>query len=168
MTWWWKRLSQTTKHPWQAILLGTGDPKLEKACKQLEEEYPERVRTVLRFDAKLAGRMYAGADMLLMPSRYEPCGLAQMMAMRYGCVPLAHASGGLKDTIIDMDAGEGNGTGFLFSPASTPAFVAALVRALGAFQEPERWVAMQKRGMRQDFSWENSALQYLQLYRELF
>jgi starch synthase len=84
----------------KAILLGTGDPKLEEAYSVLEKAYPKRIRVAIRYDAKLSRRMYAGADILLMPSRYEPCGLAQMMAMRYGCV-LSAGTGGLQDTIID-------------------------------------------------------------------
>jgi len=160
-------LSQTIRRNWQAILLGTGDMKLEKACKQLEAKYPDRIRAAIRFDSKLAARMYAGADLLLMPSRYEPCGLAQMIAMRYGCVPLAHSSGGLQDTIVDIDANFKQGTGFLFKPAENAAFVLALLRALDAYRDTQQWAAIQKRGMSQDFSWAKSALQYLHLYKEL-
>ncbi len=160
-------LSQAIQDQWQAILLGTGDPKLEKACRRLEKDYPDRVRAVIRFDTNLSRRMYAGADILLMPSRYEPCGLAQMIAMRYGCVPLARATGGLEDTIIDAGSSEESGTGFLFKPATSVALVEALRRALKAYRDPERWPAIQKRGMRQDFSWENSALQYANLYQEV-
>lgn len=160
-------LSQAIQDHWQAILLGTGDPKLEKACRRLEKDYPDRVRAVIRFDAILSRRMYAGADIFLMPSRYEPCGLAQMMAMRYGCVPLASATGGLQDTIIDITSSAENGTGFLFKPATSTAFVETLQRALELFPDQERWSAIQARGMRQDFSWQNSAIQYVKLYREV-
>jgi starch synthase len=157
-------LYQAASENWQAILLGTGDAKLEEACWRLESDHPERVRAAIRFDVNLSRRMYAGGDILLMPSRYEPCGLAQMMAMRYGCVPLARATGGLQDTIIDS---EENGTGFLFKPASSTSLAETLHRALAVFPDRERWSAIQRRGMGQDFSWESSAIQYQKLYREL-
>ncbi|MGA2490462.1 MAG: glycogen/starch synthase, partial [Anaerolineales bacterium] len=160
-------LSQAIHDNWQAILLGTGNPQLEEACRSLEKDHPDRIRAAIRFDANLSRRMYAGGDILLMPSRYEPCGLAQMMAMRYGCVPLARATGGLQDTIIDLGDSEDTGTGFLFKPALATAFSKTLHRALEVFPDQERWSALQKRGMSQDFSWENSAIQYVKLYCEL-
>jgi starch synthase len=147
--------------PWQAILLGTGNAALETAARQLETDFPNRVAAVLRFDGKLAHQIYGGADILLMPSRYEPCGLAQMIAMRYGCIPLARATGGLRDTIAD------GRTGFLFSEASAPAMTAALRRALAAFRDRESWQTMQTSAMAENFSWENSALKYAALYRSL-
>ena len=152
---------------WQAILLGTGDPLLEEACRNLEKDYPDRIRAAILFDTALSRRMYAGGDLLLMPSRYEPCGLAQMMAMRYGCVPLARATGGLRDTILDVASSEASGTGFLFIPATSAAFTATLQRALSVFADKEQWSKIQMRGMLQDFSWENSAIQYAGLYRNL-
>jgi len=152
---------------WQAILLGTGDPKLEDACLALEKDFPNRVRAAIRFDAALSRRMYAGADILLMPSRYEPCGLAQMMAMRYGCVPLARSTGGLQDTITDAENSDTKGTGFLFKPATSLAFVETLQKALKIFPNQVRWSAIQKRGMAQDFSWQKSAFDYANLYRNL-
>jgi len=149
---------------WQAILLGTGDPNLEQACVNLEEDYPDRVRAAIRYDGALSRRMYAGGDILLMPSRYEPCGLAQMMAMRYGCVPLARATGGLKDTIVDVSKSPDLGTGFLFGSADPKAFAKSLSSALEAFKDAGRWEEIQKRGLIQDFSWKNSALNYVELY----
>lgn len=156
-----------TGTPWQAILLGTGDPVLEKACQRLEKDFPDRVRAAIRFDAKLSHRMYAGGDMLLMPSRYEPCGLAQMIAMRYGCIPVARAVGGLKDTIVD-DPKLTSGTGFLFEKATPRAFANALQRALKTYTDhaPE-WQGMQKRGVQQDFSWGRYAVQYGNVYLDL-
>jgi starch synthase len=102
-----------------------------------------------------------------MPSRYEPCGLAQMIAMRYGCVPLARATGGLLDTVIDIAEGQERGTGFLFASATPTAFAETLRRALVVFPNRERWRVIQMQGMRQDFSWENSALEYVKLYQDL-
>ncbi len=147
--------------PWQVVLLGTGNAELEVAARHLETDFPNRVVAVLRYDGRLAHQIYGGSDMLLMPSRYEPCGLAQMIAMRYGSIPVARATGGLRDTIT-----EGR-TGFLFSEASGPALAAALLRALAAFRDSESWLDMQKEAMAEDFSWERSALKYATLYRSL-
>ncbi|MEN6556474.1 MAG: glycogen synthase [Anaerolineaceae bacterium] len=160
-------LASLAKRRWQAILLGTGNPELEEACRKLEKAHPRRVRAAIRFDVNLSRRMYAGGDILLMPSRYEPCGLAQMMAMRYGCVPLARATGGLQDTIRDVSIHPESGTGFLFKPATAADFAGALTRALDLFPDRGAWQAMQRRGMRQDFSWSRSALKYLRLYQGL-
>lgn len=160
-------LSRMLGEPWQTILLGTGNPELENACTELEEAAPDQVRSVIRFDASLARRMYAGGDILLMPSRYEPCGLAQMMAMRYGCVPLARATGGLKDTITDVIRSPKKGTGFLFGPAEVKRFVNRIKKALTLFKDQDRWQEMQIRGMSQDFSWKKSALNYIDLYQQV-
>ena len=157
-------LRLTADKPWQAILLGTGNLELEQACLLLEEEYPDRVRAAIRYDGALSRRMYAGGDILLMPSRYEPCGIAQMMAMRYGCLPLARATGGLKDTIVNVSKSPDSGTGFLFGPAKPKAFAKALSYALDIFKDQSKWQEIQKRGMAQDFSWKNSALNYVDLY----
>jgi starch synthase len=154
-------LRQMADVPWQFILLGTGDPILENAMRALQLEFPERVRSVIRFDASLSRLIYAGADMLLMPSRYEPCGLAQMIAMRYGCVPVVHATGGLKDTV------EESKTGFLFQTAQASALLEALKRAFAAYASPELWERFQLNGMAADFSWSRSAAQYAELYRSL-
>jgi len=158
-------LRLVTDQPWQAILLGTGDPLVESAARSLEVELPDRVRAAIRFDGKLARRLYASGDMLLMPSRYEPCGLAQMIAMRYGCVPVARQTGGLQDTIRDNR--EADGTGFLFGDASPTAFTVAVLRALALYPNRNAWREMQLRGMREDFSWQPSARAYGRLYLDL-
>lgn len=155
-----------TGRPWQVIILGTGDPELERAVRRLEADFPQRARAAIRFDAALSHRLYAGADMLLIPSRYEPCGMTQMIAMRYGCVPVARSTGGLRDTIRD-DNRSPEGTGFLFEDASPQALAVALGRALRAFNDRELWRGLQQRGMERDFSWDRSARQYLELYRSL-
>jgi starch synthase len=160
-------LRKVADRPWQAIILGTGETKLENACKKLEKDYPDRVRAAIRFDLALSRRMYAGADMILMPSRYEPCGLSQMIAMRYGCIPVARATGGLKDTIIDNPKQLELNTGFLFEKADTSKFAIALQRALDAYQEKTLWHTLQINGMNQDFSWARSALQYAGIYENL-
>lgn len=159
-------LRQLIDRPWQAIILGTGDKILEADARSLEASYPERVRAAIRFDAGLSRRMYAGADALLIPSRYEPCGLTQMIAMRYGCVPIARATGGLRDTIQDFGVST-ESTGFLFSEAAPEALAAALRRAILAYQDPPGWEGLQRRGMAQDLSWRRFAKQYLSLYESL-
>ncbi len=152
---------------WQAVILGTGDPSLEDAARRLDQEFPQ-VRTVLRYDGGLARRIYAGSDLILIPSRYEPCGLTQMIAMRYGCVPLARATGGLKDTIIDYLFGKaGQSTGFLFEESTSQALADTIRRAIMVYKDQRRWQGLQRRGMRKDFSWERSAKKYLELYQEL-
>lgn len=160
-------LAKNIQSRWQVIILGTGDPELENASRQLEKDFPERVRAIIRFDSQLARQLYTAGDILLMPSRYEPCGLAQMIAMRYGCVPLGRATGGLLDTIRDISEAGEEGTGFLFKEATSQAFSAALERALEVYADLERWQQLQIKGMRQDFSWEKSASQYAKLYLEL-
>lgn len=152
--------------PWQAVFLGTGSALLESAARSMESEHPDRFRAVIRFDTALSRRLYAGGDMLLMPSRYEPCGLAQMIAMRYGCVPVARATGGLIDSIRDSRPGS-PGTGFLFSDTSGGGLEAALNRAFQAYQNADAWQAIQKNGMEQDFSWTRSAIEYAKIYHQM-
>jgi starch synthase len=154
------------RQPWQAVILGTGDAAIEAAVRRLETEFPEQVRAAIRFDAALSRRIFGGVDVLLIPSRYEPCGLTQMIAMRYGCIPLARATGGLRDTIIDFKRSD-RSTGFLFHKASPEAFARTLRRSIKAFQNSKVWQDIQERGMSQDFSWEHSARQYLALYQSL-
>lgn len=151
---------------WQAVILGTGDPAIQDQVTTLESEIPDRVRALIRFDGILARKIYAGADIMMIPSRYEPCGLIQMIAMRYGCVPLARATGGLRDTIIDYDEGKSS-TGFLFNQANPYEMSDALERAITTFGDKRRWPYLQKRAMGKDFSWQKSAEQYLKLYQDL-
>lgn len=147
--------------PWQAVILGTGDPKLEESARKLAAAFPERVHFEAKYDAKLARLIYAGADIFLMPSRYEPCGLSQMIAMRYGCVPVVRAVGGLHDTVTDGE------TGFVFIQPKLKDFIAAIKRAVETYKDEQVWRTMQVNGMSQDFSWTNSALKYLELYKRL-
>jgi starch synthase len=154
-------LRQIEEQPWQFVILGAGDPALVDAANALQAEFPDRVKVVVRFDAPLSHMIYGGADMFLMPSRYEPCGLAQMIAMRYGCVPVVHATGGLKDTVH-----EGK-TGFSFPDATSESMGDALARAFNTFDHPEKWHRFQRNGMKEDFSWINSASQYASIYNSL-
>jgi starch synthase len=150
-----------SKMDWQAILLGSGNPEIESTARRLESDFPQRVCAVIRYDGKLSRQIYGGADMLLMPSRYEPCGLAQMIAMRYGAVPVARATGGLRDTIAE------GYSGFLFTDASPGVMAGALRRAIKTFKHHDTWKAMQRAGMGGDFSWQVSARQYAELYQSL-
>jgi starch synthase len=154
-------LKMMKKTKWQAVILGTGDPKLEAAAMKLQEELPDRVKVETRYDAGLARQIYAGSDMFLMPSRYEPCGLSQMISMRYGCVPIVRAAGGLNDTV------KHGVTGFVFEKAHHMALAAAIKSAIKVFAEREKWQSLQRAGMAQDFSWENSARKYLELYQSI-
>ena len=154
-------LKMMTKQAWQLVVLGAGDPKLEEMAKKLQSDLPDRVRVETRYDAKLARQIYGGSDIFLMPSRYEPCGLSQMIAMRYGSVPLVRAVGGLHDTVTDSE------TGFVFVDAKVKSFNDTLRRALTVYPNRSRWTDLQKAGMAQDFSWSKPARQYLELYKKL-
>ncbi len=149
------------KQPWQAVLLGAGDPKLEKSAARLAQEFPDRIYLQTNYDAVLSRKIYAGADILLMPSRYEPCGISQLIAMRYGCVPLVRATGGLHDTVTDGE------TGFVFVNAKVAELVEAMKRACRVYENREAWTQFQQNGMLQDFSWKRSALAYVQLYQRM-
>jgi starch synthase len=151
--------------PWQAVLLGSGDPILEAGSKKLEKTYPKKVKSILRFDSKLSHQLFAGCDILLMPSRYEPCGLTQMIAMRYGCIPVARKTGGLVDTIKTVPSH--NKTGYLFKKPTAAELIRALMVSFVDYYRPSRWVSIQKNAMSVDFSWNKSALEYACLYKEL-
>jgi len=161
-----KSLQMIAKQSFQAILLGTGDPVIETACRSLEVELPDKIRAVIRFDVNLSKRMYAGGDVILIPSRYEPCGLTQMIAMRYGCVPLARATGGLSDTIFDH-AKLDKKNGYLFDAPRPENMSEALIRAINDYANIEKWQKIQLNGMKTDFSWEKSALEYAKIYIKL-
>jgi len=149
----------------QWVLLGTGDKHYEDVFRQVANRYPGQMAAFLAFDAVLAQRIYGGADMFLMPSRYEPCGLGQMIAMRYGTVPVVHRTGGLADTVFDYQPDTGVGNGFSFDNYTVHACLAAVVRAVEAFRRPDEWRKLQRIGMAADFSWSASARHYVELYR---
>jgi starch synthase len=148
----------------QLVVLGSGDAALERELATLELTWPGRASVRLRFDPPYSRRIFGGVDGLLIPSRYEPCGLTQMLAMRYGAVPIARRTGGLADTITDVD--EPGGTGFLFDGYDPASLAHALERALSVYAERAEWAGLQRRGMETDFSWDRSAAQYEALYRE--
>ena len=156
-----KGLKMLNKQKWQLVILGAGNPKLEEQAKKLQELLPDRVRVETRYDAKLARQIYAGTDIFLMPSRYEPCGISQMIAMRYGSVPLVRAVGGLHDTVTDSE------TGFVFVDKKVKSFNDTLKRAFQLYPYHSRWANLQKAGMAQDFAWSSSAQKYVELYKKL-
>jgi starch synthase len=149
----------------QFVLLGTGQPQYHEMFEQIQARFPDRMRAFLKFDDVLARRIYAGADMFLMPSGVEPCGLGQMIAMRYGCVPIVRATGGLADTVADYTAKRGHSTGFAFVEYTSEACRDALERALKVYPNRQAWRKLQQRGMTSDFSWSASAQEYVKLYR---
>jgi starch synthase len=148
------------------VILGTGDQKYQRILSDAAERYPTRMRFLLRHDDTLARKLYAGCDMFLMPSRYEPCGLGQMIALRYGTVPVVRSTGGLIDTVVDYDPKSGRGTGFLFKEYSAQTLVGCLQRAIAAYGNRNKWKRLVQNGMKQDFSWEHSAKDYVKVYRK--
>ncbi|MBI4609687.1 MAG: glycogen synthase GlgA [Candidatus Rokubacteria bacterium] len=150
----------------QLVLLGSGEPALEQAFAQAAERYAGQAAVRLGYDAALARRIYAGADCFLMPSRYEPCGLGQLISLRYGTVPVVRWTGGLVDTVKEFQPETGAGTGFGFQGFTAAALVDAVRRALAAYRQPERWRRLVRNGMAEDFSWEASAREYVTLYRK--
>ncbi len=150
----------------QLVVLGTGEPELETAFWQLEQDFSDKVKTFLQFDGALAQKIYAGCDIFLMPSHFEPCGMGQLMALRYGALPLVRETGGLADTVSNYDnAGGASGTGFVFQWQEAAAVEGTLNWALDVYQtQPDAWRRMQERGMALDFSWRKSAGEYSALY----
>ena len=149
------------------VVLGTGEPRLQQAMRRHAADAPRRVVYIQEFDEPLAHRIYAGSDLFLMPSLFEPCGLSQMYAMRYGTPPLVRHTGGLADTVADVADDPATGTGFAFVEATSEALLAALRRAERTFGEADAWRALQLRGMAVDFSWDLAAEHYERLYSQI-
>ena len=152
------------------VLLGSGDGDLEAGFAAAAETYRGQVGVVIGYDEALSHLIYAGSDSILVPSRFEPCGLTQLYALRYGALPLVRRTGGLADTVVDANAvslAEGDATGFAFETETADALLAALQRATALYADRASWQRMVSRAMTRDFSWDASARQYLALYREL-
>ncbi len=149
------------------LALGSGESIYENFFRSLAARYPGRVAAHIQFDDALAHKVEAGADLHLIPSRYEPGGLSAMYALKYGDVPVVRATGGLKDTVNEWDAGTRTGTGFLFEGFGAQDLLAAIDRALAVFQEPESWKQLLENGMAQDFGWEKPAKEYVEVYEEV-
>lgn len=151
----------------QLIILGTGEKKYHELMEKIAVKYPDKTSINLRFDPVLAKKIYAGCDMFLMPSKFEPCGLGQLISYRYGTLPVARETGGLADTIVDLTRDPKNGTGFLFKEYNPESLLDAIKRALEFYHDRKAWRAVMRRIMKLDYSWKNSAKQYLQLYKEI-
>jgi starch synthase len=146
------------------VVVGSGDPRYERFWRELAAESPQRVSATIGFDERRAHEIEAGADMFLMPSRFEPCGLNQMYSLRYGTVPIVRATGGLDDTVDDVDDRTGKGTGFKFAEYTAEALTAAVRRAMAVYARRSLWKKVQQAGMRQDHSWDVSAREYVKVY----
>ena len=151
----------------QVVLLGSGTPQYEDFFRSAMERCSDRVAVRIGFDEPLAHQIEAGADLFLMPSLYEPCGLNQMFSLKYGTIPIVRAVGGLKDTVQPYDRDTGAGTGFVFEPYTPQALLDVIDQSLSAFHDKSAWTALQRRAMAMDFSWDRSAKRYVDLYRQL-
>src|SRR6266496_695554 len=149
----------------QFVVLGIGDQHYHELFQNLAARYPEQVAIFLTFNTELAQRIYAGSDMFLMPSRFEPCGLGQLIAMRYGSVPIVRAVGGLADTVQEYDPRTGEGNGFTFTNYDPWELFAAIIRALELYRVEDIWRRLQQRGMAADHSWQASAMRFVEVYR---
>ena len=152
----------------QFVVLGTGDAKYENALREIGKQFPTKLATAIYFSSDIASKIYAGSDMFLMPSKYEPCGLSQMIAMRYGAIPIVRETGGLKDTVPAFDPTTKKGLGFTFKTYNAHDMLGAVQRAVDTFYQPDLWLkGVVKNAMAADFSWDKSADDYLRLYNNL-
>jgi glycogen/starch synthases, ADP-glucose type len=153
------------KNDLQFVMLGTGDEYYENEFRSVENRYPDKFAIYIGFNATLAQRIYAGADMFLMPSRFEPCGLGQIISLRYGTIPIVRATGGLAETVLDYDQDKEKGNGFSFTEFSSDKMMDSIERALKIYnQEPETWNKLVLRALQLDFSWKKPAQKYMDLY----
>lgn len=151
----------------QIVALGTGEPVYEEIFRELARRNPKKIGVRIAYDNVLAHKIEAGADIFLMPSRYEPCGLNQIYSLKYGTIPVVRATGGLEDTIEPFDPATGEGTGFKFREYSGQALLNCLALALQVYRDPRAWRQLQLNAMSRDFSWDRSAEQYARLYESL-
>ncbi len=146
------------------VALGAGDKPYEEMFQRFNKQFPNKIAVKVAYDNAIAHKIEAGADMFLIPSRYEPCGLNQIYSLKYGTVPIVRATGGLDDTIEPWDARTGRGTGFKFSDYTGEALLATIKQALLAYQDPSSWQMLMRNGMSRDFSWGASAREYGKIY----
>lgn len=149
------------------VVLGSGGEEIQKGLAEVSRKRPGRLGLKLGFDEPLAHRIMAGADMFLIPSRYEPCGLTQMYALKYGTVPIVRATGGLDDTVVSFNPENGKGNGFKFRAYTGQAFLSAIERAIALFRNSRAWTLLMENGMKEDFSWARSARAYKKLYESV-
>ena len=150
--------------PLQFVVLGTGDAEYETALVNIREQYPEKMSVTIDFNSKLASRIYGSADIILMPSQSEPCGLVQMVACRYGAAPIVRRTGGLKDSVFDVSLG---GNGFTFDNYNAHEMLGVIERAVNLYKDKKAWRALLLRTLKCDFSWDASAKQYMEMYNSL-
>jgi starch synthase len=151
----------------QFIIMGTGEGRYQALLQEWHERYPRKLVAIFKYDHRLAKLLYAGSDLFLMPSRFEPSGLGQLIAMKYGAVPVVRRTGGLSDTVENLALDGRSGTGFVFENLKHNEFLGALRRALEAYHQSKLWSDLMERGMKRDFSWDATARQYLALYETL-
>lgn len=151
----------------QLVVLGTGEAKYQQMFQHFAWQYPAKVSANLFFDSQLANQIYGGADMLLMPSNYEPCGISQLIALRYGTIPVVRETGGLKDTVQPYNKYTEQGNGFSFANYNAHEFLYTMKRALGLFYDKPVWEKIVRNAMASDYSWHHSAQQYMELYQRL-
>jgi starch synthase len=149
------------------VILGTGEDVYQKALSAARDKYPRSFGLKIAFDEAVSHKIYAGCDMFLIPSRYEPCGLTQMYALKYGTIPVVRATGGLEDTVQEYNAAAMTGNGFKFAECSAAALLGAVRKAVGIYRLPVRWRALIQTAMGCDFSWDRSAREYIRLYQKL-
>ena len=160
-------IPENVRKSWQMVLLGTGAPDLEARAADLMRQFPRKIVSLLRFDERMAHKIYAAGDIFIMPSLYEPCGLSQMIAMRYGSIPVARATGGLQDSIINYHKDPEKASGFLFTEKTYEGLVNALNSAILLFRDKDAWTRLMNNAMQDDFSWKASAQNYWNSYQEL-
>jgi starch synthase len=160
-------LDEMFKRNFVLIVLGTGEDKIQEALKAAQKAHPDRFGLKIAFDEKVAHTIYAGSDVFLIPSRYEPCGLTQMYSLKYGTIPVVRATGGLDDTIREFDPAARTGNGFKFEAYTEAALLACLDRALAQWKNKSAWSVLVRNAMAEDFSWGRSAQAYLDLYRSV-
>lgn len=156
------------KMPVQIVVTGTGEKKYVKLFEGLVKKYPKKIATHLEMNLEVASKIYAASDMFLMPSKFEPCGLGQLISLRYGSIPIVHNVGGLSDTIVDFDVVTRKGNGFVFDNYHELSFYGAIVRAMEHYKNKEVWIPLVKNVMKERFSWDDSVEKYIKLYNSAY
>jgi starch synthase len=158
--------ARIAKKPVQIVMLGTGERKIQEMVEDMARKYPDRFAARIKYDRALSHRIYAGADAFLMPSRFEPCGLGQLVSLKYGTLPIVRSTGGLADTVHQVDIRKKQGNGFLFKPATVDGLMKAVNEAVDCFADETLWNKLSLDAMGEDYSWVTSAKRYDTLYSQ--